>query len=737
VINRYNQAMPATPPKRAPSARNGSAISGGRALAPPSPAYVLFCAVATLYVGCLFFGSARLQTLYSEYWTDPQSFEGGTASRTLGPWSAPLDDVFIHFDFARSAARGRPFEWSYGNGYSSGGTSLIYPLVLAAGYRVGLTGLDLMEWAAMVACICVFILLLQARLAFRGLPAWAEYLAPPALLGVGALSWALFSGMEVALFLALWAGAFTLWNLVDRGRSDTPAVLVARALLLGVTGAALVATRPEAAATTFVFAVSAAFMLRKRGPRLALGTFVLAMAPCAAVVVGQALLNLHLTGEAAAAGAIAKLELYHPYLTAGEKFDRWLFYLGYQALRITQHHFETLPAVGWLVWVFAVVSLVLPDTRKRALLLWACFVTWAMTVAMNGQVRWQNERYAMPAVAWLLLSAALGAAGVLSRAWETPRSTLRLALAGITVLAAGFFAWQEAPAFRFQVWYFGRGARNIYDQQVGVGKVLRTSLEPRPRLVLLGDAGAIPYVTDAPALDLIGLGGYHGMPFARATRAHVGAAIELIERLDARGRPDVFALYPSWWDELPLWFGSRIGEVPARGNVICGAPSKVLYRADWRALEGSARPSRLERSERVVAEFDWADVVSEADVNYQRIPDAEGRVALKLLPNPARPERDLYDAGRHAPEGMRERFTLRGIAPGRPLKLVVRAAPVGDLSIPVSVDGKPAGKLTLPRTDGWVEVTLELPRPTRARLDIELGASSERVLYHLWAVEGP
>ena len=603
--------MPAMPPKQG---RRG-----------PSPAYVLFCAVATLYVGCLFFSSVRLQTLYSEYWTDPQSFRDGTASRTLGPWSAPLDDVFIHFDFARSAARGRPFEWSHGNGYSSGGTSLIYPFVLAVGYRLGLTGLDLMEWAAIVACVCVFILLLQARHVFRGLPPWTIYLAPPALLGVGALSWALFSGMEVALFLAFWAGAFAVWDRIERGRNDPVPEVIGRAALLGLSGAAIVATRPEGAATVLVLTASAAFMLRRRGPRIALATFALGMAPCAAIVLGQALLNLHFTGEAAAAGAIAKLEIYHPYLTAGEKFDRWLFYLGYQALRVTQQHFETLPAIGWLVWVFAVVALILPDTRSRAMLLWGSFLTWAMIVAMNGQVRWQNERYTMPAVAWLLLAAALGAAGILTRAWEAPRNRGRLALAGTTIALGAFFAWQAAPAFRFQVWYFGRGARNIYDQQVSVGKVLRTGLKPPPQLVLLGDAGAIPYVTDAPALDLIGLGGFHGMPFARATRAHVGAAIELIEHLDANQRPDVFALYPSWWDELPLWFGSRIGEVPARGNVICGAPSKVLYRASWAPLDGSARPFHANQSERVVAELDWADVLSEAEVSYRRSPDAEGR----------------------------------------------------------------------------------------------------------------
>ena len=29
-------------------------------------------------------------------------------------------------------------------------------------------------------------------------------------------------------------------------------------------------------------------------------------------------------------------------------------------------------------------------------------------VALNGQVRWQNERYVMPAVAWMLIMTALG-----------------------------------------------------------------------------------------------------------------------------------------------------------------------------------------------------------------------------------------------------------------------------------------------------------------------------------------
>src|SRR5437588_10444957 len=78
-------------------------------------------------------------------------FYGYMMMQTGGEWSAPLDDVFIHFDYARAAADGHPFEWFSGNGYSSGNTSLLYPFVLALGWLLGFRDAFLMKWAAIVA----------------------------------------------------------------------------------------------------------------------------------------------------------------------------------------------------------------------------------------------------------------------------------------------------------------------------------------------------------------------------------------------------------------------------------------------------------------------------------------------------------------------------------------------------------------------------------------------------------
>lgn len=704
------------------------------ALAPLEPAlYVLVCALATLHVAGRFYGSLRLQTLYSEYWAQP-SLWTPEHTRAFGPWSAPLDDVFIHFDFARSTARGHPFEWCAGNGYSSGSTSLLYPFVLAAGYLLGFQGLELMHFAAVVACVSVFALLLALRRAFDALPVWTTYLLPLALLGVGALSWSFFSGMEIAFFMALFGGAFVTWLELVTPPEPATHVALARCVALGLWGAALTATRPEAAVTVALFAGSAAWSLRRRGLRRAVAALVLVGTPGALVVLGSAVANLLFTGEAAAAGAIAKLELYHPYLSGEEKLDLWFFYLGYQALRLTQEHLESIPAIGWLVWVAALAALCFKETRRPAAMLWCCLVTWAMTVALNGQVRWQNERYSMPALAWLLTTATLGAGAAIVHGFRTPRHQGRVLMAGGTLVALVAFVWQAEPNFRFQVWYFGRGARNIYDQHVTLGRTLRDAF-PKEPTVLVGDAGAIPYISEGPTLDLIGLGGYKGMPFARATRAHVGSAVELIEHLPPAERPKLLAIYPSWWDELPLWFGTRLFEVPARGNVICGAPSAVVYRANWDALAGSARPFKLAPGTAITAEFDWADVMSEKSAQYERLPPSGGRVAVKLLANPVAPAHDVFDAGRNSPEGTRERFTLDGIRPNAPLSLVFRAAPVSDLEVPVSIDGTLVGRLRLPRTDGWIEVELPVPPVERSRVRVELGPSDERVLYHVWAVQ--
>jgi hypothetical protein len=56
------------------------------------------------------------------------------------PLLMPLDDTYIHFQYARQFARGEPMVYSPGDPPTSGATSLLYPPLLAVGYELGFTG---------------------------------------------------------------------------------------------------------------------------------------------------------------------------------------------------------------------------------------------------------------------------------------------------------------------------------------------------------------------------------------------------------------------------------------------------------------------------------------------------------------------------------------------------------------------------------------------------------------------
>lgn len=707
--------------------------------------YVLYAGALTLWVACLFYSSMRFQTLQSELWAAPQTFDRLVQDGRNGAWSAPLDDVFIHFDFARATARGFPFQWSEGNGYSSGGTSLLYPFVLALGYVVGFRGLDLMVWGAMVACVGVLATLLGARRLYDGLPTWSCYLAPAALLGIGALNWTLFSGMEVALFLALWAATLVAWDDLRRAAARGDATR-GHGVLLGLCGALLVATRPESSAVVALLGTTAAwYVFGKQGTSGAVWTLVLSGVPGVAVLVGHSLANRVLTGDSTAAGALVKLELHHPHLTGTEVWDSWVFHLKYQVLRVTHYHFSELPWLGWAVWLFAALGLAFRSTRRFAALLWISAALWVAIVSLNGQVRWQNERYSMPAVAWLLLAASLGLSGALAHAFTPGRRPLRhrLLIAVPALTAVVVFAAFQAPRFRDQLWFFGRASRNIFDQQVTAGWVLR-GLEPQPRRVLLGDAGAIPYTSDVPALDLIGLGGYQGLPFARATRLGVASAVELIEHVPGPTRPDYLALYPSWWGVLPMWFGQRLAEVPVRGNVICGGPSKVLYRADWSALEHSGEPFSARSDEGLVDSVDVADLLSEQAHGLVVHPKEAGHVAMKILADPRAPRKGLFDAGRLLPPGVSMDFQIGGFVADQEARLLLRVAPAQTAVFRVELDGAPLERIVLEAEDQWQERSVVVPA---ARLR-NSGAgpvvtvrivpeSNELILYHVFVLQSP
>jgi hypothetical protein len=744
--------------------------------------YVVWAAVCTLASARQFYGYMMLQT--------------------GGHWSAPLDDVFIHFDYARAAAEGHPFEWFAGNGYSSGNTSLLYPFVLAAGYLAGFRDLYLMKWAAIVAMTSTFVTLWIARgLFLRALaprprdvgglrrPACGgsvdaratSFLLPPMFLGIGALDWSLWSGMEVAFFLATWAAAlaafFAFEDAHEASHAGAPGNEQRRARAgwwLGAAGFLLVTTRPEAATTIACFGIVAALHRGLPSLRARVATLARAGSPAIAALALQAVANRVFTGEASASGAVVKLALNNPFLTTQEKIADYTQNLRYGIFRNLEYHFTDFAFVDFILPVLALLALSVRETRRYAALLVAQVVSWMLFVSLNGQVRWQNERYTMPAVAWLLVCAALGACALFRRAarpsiaWSAfaaaigahlfavvlrpPNTvpTLRLSWAIALAIGAGVAlllrAWvlrapivaaallvasdHEVAKVRDQKWFFGRACRNIRDQHLRAGALLASL---HPRRVLVGDAGALVYASNRPGLDIIGLGGYRDLPFARAGVNGLAASVELIERMPPAERPDVLAIYPSWWGTLPVWFTSGvIARIPAPGNVICGGYEDVIYRADWSLLGTGERP-RVPIG-RVRDSLDVADLVSEGEHAYT-FSRGSGWTDMKILPDLADPDHDVFDGGRILYAHGTERFTLSHLDPSLPAILALRTAPTGTARVRVRVAGADLAAFTLHPRDGWDERTVVLPQGrVTSTIDVAIDddGPGELPLFHVW-----
>lgn len=660
------------------------------------------------------------------------TFYGYMHVQTRGEWSAPLDDVFIHFDYARAAARGFPFEWSEGNGFSSGNTSLLYPFVLAIGYLAGFRSSNLMVWAALVAIISMSLFFVAVGRAIDPLSRAAKYLVPPAVLSMGALAWSLWSGMENAFHLGMWALMLVPTLEVTRQSSDLRAMR-RYAWVSGFAGALLLWTRPESVVCIAAFAMYAAlYVWRSLGLRDAVPTLLRVGLPGAIALGIQSLANRAFTGEWTAAGALVKLAINHPYMTAQQKFDQWRDLFEYVIRRNTEHHFADARPWGWLVPLVALVPLASRRTRAFAVVLWAQIIGWSVLVALNGQVRWQNERYTMSAVAWLFVLAATGLGVLIAPALRQSKSSRATWAVRVAIACAAMAVyWQhQVPKMRDQVWFFGRASRNIRDQHIIAGKVLA---ERKARRVLVGDAGALIYASDRPGLDLIGLGGYHDLPFARAGTHGLGASIELIERIPPEDRPDYMALYPTWWGDLPPMFGKRLVGIPVVGNVICGGAEKVLYKADWSALDRAGTPRSLRDGERVVDELDVADLVSEKAHQYNLPKPGMGFVVHRLLPEPGSRRRELFDAGRIIPGGQAE--TAKFVVPSRAGRLIVRVVPAKPAAADVHIDGKLAGRLTAPASTTWSEVSMDLPADLPARFTLSLTpVEGEWVTYHVWIV---
>ena len=565
--------------------RSGPVNAGGAAVAQPARAWARLDIAALACFACV--------TLGLGLWAG-----SSVLAASGGSLGAPLDDSYIHFQFARSFARFRPFEYVPGLARVPGATSLLWPALLTPAIWLGASGTGLVGLTWVLGFGSLFGQACEVYLgALRFLSRPLAFAAGLLVLAFSANTWFAASAMEVVpLGFVLLRSARRAAEFLEGRRC----VWRKRELLLLACAAVLL--RPEGAIAALCVAAAFALSGKATRPHAAAALLAPLLVP---------LVNWLFTGSAAQTTTLAKWLPTNPYYQGR---------LGSAVLANLQLFYGTLLDGRQWSWTFipegyrwlalaSLPALWLAAARRgaRAHAAFLCLVALGMLIPTTYETFLVNRlRYLWPfSGPWLLGLAALGELLAAPLARLRPR----LALLGLAVPAlAGFGFAQLAP---ISVADLAQSAAAIGAQQVSLGHWAAEHL-PADARVGVNDAGAITFYSGRRTFDIVGL---TTRGEARYWVAGPGSRFEHYERLPRAVLPTHFIVYPEWFG-IPNLLGEPLMERRVEGATILGGPSMVAFRADYSSLGSGAQP-RLDVGTRpLLDELDVADLESEARHGY-------------------------------------------------------------------------------------------------------------------------
>jgi hypothetical protein len=516
------------------------------------------------------------------------AYAGTEAYLLGGELGFPLDDSWIHLQFARNLAAGQGLSYNPGEPVT-GSTAPLWTALLSllfllpGGLGTVLAGAKLLGSTLYLAGIHATYRLAREL----GLGSGMAQLAAALTLGTSWLVWSALSGMEVPLFVLL-----SLWGMVlqirERRAPGRPP------LALGLFGLAALA-RPEGL-LLLVFAALDRLLVCDRGED---GGIVLRRPPVRKLAIGLGLAALAILPVAAFYVATGGSVLPTTFVAKGAEVRRWLpdaRYV-YQVLGI---FFRQQP---WAV-VFAgagVLALVtrLGTPRDRGLLpaLWLLGLPLAYSTLSPPGTHWlagNFGRYYFPLFPPLVVLAVVGIEGA-ARALgfggapppaeaggAAPRPAagrgLRRLLAALLV---ALLAWPTAATLVEGALFYARNVANVQESDVAIARWLAPRLPPEAVLAV-NDIGALKFLLPNRVVDLAGIAtpeirrriaaaAAHGVPWERAVLAFLG------ER-----RPDYLVIFPSWFPNLARDPRFRpVAGVKIEDNLTMGGDEVVVYATPW------------------------------------------------------------------------------------------------------------------------------------------------------------
>ncbi|MGC4090011.1 MAG: hypothetical protein QM756_19405 [Polyangiaceae bacterium] len=600
-----------------------------------------------------------------------------------GVAAVPLDDAYIHFQYARSFAQGTPLVYSPGCGAVGGATSLLWPMLLAPAYALGLRGTTIIWVAWALGFVSLGLLAHEAQCAARRLttPLVAAG-AALLVLSFGANSWFAASGMEVVPL------AWLMLRAVRRAAEwceGDGSVVEARKRLYELCALGLLAPlmRPEGGLASVL--VAFAMLRAPRGrPRF------VALVPLLGIALPP-LMNFLLTHDFASTTARSKWLPLSPYASFDTLRASLESYAGTLITTLLNGEIWSavfLPKGSAPILLASLLALPVVGVRHRVPERGVMLFVLCLGILIPGSYdcpMCNRLRYLWPFFpAWLVGAATL--AGLIAEEWSRRRADA----VGFGPLAVGAMAGGLLGYLPFSIEDLGSSAAAISKQQVSLAHWAKEQLPPNARIGV-NDTGAITYFSGRATFDVVGL---TTAGEARYWAAGPGSRFEHYERLGRERLPTHYIVYPEWFGLEDL-LGRELTERNVPGATILGGARMVAYVADYTLLGSAHTPALPDEAYELVDRLDVADLESEREHGYQLFGGTQRQNYVARFG-------ERLDGARS--ERFRDDFRLDVRAGG---KLVLRLATDTATTLSVHV-GARVLSLELPASS-WHEAELALP----------------------------
>jgi len=404
-----------------------------------------------------------------------------SANFTNGFLGFPLDDSWIHLQFARNLHDFGKFSYFKGEMVTSGSTSPIYVVVLAAGFWV-MHNEFILSYALGIAFL-IGSSIFAYRMMRRTIPVMFALPGAALLLLEPRLQWAAVSGMETTMFIFMLVATLYYYILKN-------------GVYVGVLAGLLVWVRPEGLLFLMLLTLdfAARVFIRRRRRKESSEAWALAVIRIAPVgILLYFAFNLLLSGSFFPNTLAAKLAYYSSPNTS--------FFAGAVDFFSAGH----MTAIAVFACLGGIATL--RDTFRERVTGNIVLVLWPVLLCILFGLKlphlYQEGRYLMPALPFLIMLAVVGVLSVAAfvKKHLIQHPSLEFSLTAIPLL---FIAGQETFATERMAATYAVECKYIADRQVRTAKWLHDTLPVEAR-VATHDVGAIGFYSGRRVVDMIGL----------------------------------------------------------------------------------------------------------------------------------------------------------------------------------------------------------------------------------------